>query len=122
MLEILWTEPFSTVAFWSYIALCVVSVWYWTFRGLFSNKKRWFLLSSVVGGGLYLFLSLILRYILYPAMLFPCAALGLFIVGKWRKIHFSRAEYLVGSVLSLLVDALLVLLLLTPYLDSIGLK
>ena len=122
MLEILWTEPFSTVAFWSYIALCVVSVWYWTFKGLFSNKKRWFLLASVLGGVLYLFLSLIPRCALYPAMLFPCTAVGLFLVGKWKKIHFSRAEYLAGSVLSLLVDVLLALLLLTPYLDSIGLK
>ena len=122
MLDILWTEPFSTVAFWGYIALCVVSVWFWTLRGLFSNKKRWFLLASVLGGGLYLLLSLVLGRTLYPATLFPCTAVGLFIVGKWRKIHFSRAEYLVGSVLSLLVDALLALLLLTPYFDGIGLK
>ena len=55
-------------------------------------------------------------------MLFPCTAVGLFLVGKWEKMHFSRAEYLVGAVLSLLVDVLLALLLLTPYLDSIGLK
>ena len=122
MIDIFWAEPFSTVAFWSYVILCVVSVWYWLFAELFYNKKRWFLLSSVLGGVLYLLISLLCGKALYPAVIFPFTSLCLFCIAKWKSIHFIWSEYVVGSILSLLANLLFALLLLTPYFDAVGLK
>ena len=118
----LWAEPCSTLAFWGYVFLCVAAVWYWSYAGLFENRKKLFLSASVLGGVLYLLASYLLKELLYPAWLFLCTAACLHALARWRKISFSRQEYLVGAVLSLLVDAVLAVIPLSIWLSAIGLK
>ena len=118
----LWAEPYSTLAFWGYVFLCVAAVWYWSYAGLFENRKKQFLSCSVLGGLLYLLASFLLRELLYPAWLFLCTAACLHALARWRKISFRWQEYLVGSALSLLVDALLAVIPLSIWLGAIGLK
>ena len=36
----IWAEPCSTLAFWGYVFLCVAAVWYWSYAGLFENRKK----------------------------------------------------------------------------------
>ena len=42
----IWAEPYSTLAFWGYVFLCVAAVWYWSYAGLFENRKKLFLSAS----------------------------------------------------------------------------
>lgn len=110
---------FFFAAIWLYVFICIASLWYWMKKGLFREKKRWFLLSVLMS----LFFCfcvderLVEDFYLFMPFLTP---LALWTVGKLRGISFSRAEHLVAAVLSVPCATALLVAWMTAMVEVYG--
>ena len=110
---------FFFTAIWIYVFICIAALWYWVKRALFRERKRWFFLAVLLSLGICFCVDerMVEDFCLYMPLLTP---LCLWAVGKLRGISFSRAEYLVGAVLSVPCAAALLVGWMTAMVEVYG--